>query len=104
MYAIVKLGGVQRRASVGDVLKVEKIDGNVGDRVEISDVLLLGKDEGTVVGAPSVAGARVLGEIVAQGRNKTVLVMKMKRRKGYRRKVGHRQLFTKIRITEVVAP
>ena len=102
MYAVFKLGGTQHRASVGDMLKVQKVDGEVGQTLEIEEVLLVRKDEDSLVGAPHVSGARVLAEIVGQGRHKKVLIQKFKRRKKYRRKLGHRQHFTQIRITDVV--
>jgi large subunit ribosomal protein L21 len=103
MYAVFKVGGEQVRASVGDMVEVEKLAGNVGDSVEFPEVLLLSSDK-TVVGTPSVKGAKVIGEIVKHGRANTILVMKFKRRKTYRRKVGHRQHFTTLKITQVVAP
>jgi len=104
MYAVFKLGGNQHKASVGDVLEVDLLSGEVGDKVEIEDVLLLAKDGETIVGAPGVDGAKVVYEIVGHGRQKKVLVVKFKRRKKYRRKAGHRQQFTSIKITDVVAP
>ena len=104
MYAVIKLGGNQHRTEVGDVLKVQKLDGEVGSIIEVSDVLLVKKDEAMLVGKPLVAGAKVLGEILQQGRDKTILIYKFKRRQNYRRKNGHRQMFTKVRITDVVVP
>jgi len=104
MYAVFKLGGTQHRASVGDVLKVQKCEGDEGQTIEIGEVLFVRKEDDTMVGSPTVDGARVLAEIVRQGRHKKVLVQKFKRRKKYRRKAGHRQYFTEIRITELVLP
>jgi len=104
MYAVFKLGGTQHRASVGDMLRVEKLDGEVGQTLEIEEVLLIGKGEESLVGSPHVSGARITAEIVDQGRHKKVLVQKFKRRRKYRRKMGHRQHFTQIRITDVVVP
>jgi len=103
MFAVFKLGGAQMRASVGDVVKVEKIDAVVGATVEFPEVLLLGGEK-NIVGKPSVKGAKVVCEVVGHGRGNTVLVMKFKRRKYYRRKNGHRQQFTTLKVTQVVTP
>jgi len=86
------------------MLRVEKLDGEVGQTLEIEEVLLIGKGEESLVGSPHVSGARITAEIVDQGRHKKVLVQKFKRRRKYRRKMGHRQHFTQIRITDVVVP
>ncbi|MBM4353944.1 MAG: 50S ribosomal protein L21 [Deltaproteobacteria bacterium] len=104
MYAVFKLGGNQHRATVGDVLKVQKVTGEVGQSLEISEVLLVKKDEAAVVGTPFVAGAKVVAEILAQGREKTMIIQKFKRRVKYRRRNGHRQPYTRIRITGVMVP
>ena len=99
MYAVIRTGGKQARVTTGDRIRVEKLAGAVGDRVELGEVLLLGGDEGSErVGTPLVAGARVVGTITAQDRAPKVLIFKMKRRKGYRRKQGHRQSYTEIQI------
>jgi large subunit ribosomal protein L21 len=103
MYAVIKTGGKQYRVSQGDVLKVEKLDGEVGTRVEIGSVLAVGEGEGIKVGAPTVEGAKVIAEILAQGKNKKVIIFKKKRRKGYTKKQGHRQLFTSIKIQDIKA-
>ncbi|MEE2787811.1 MAG: 50S ribosomal protein L21 [Myxococcota bacterium] len=103
MYAIVKTGGKQYRVSAGQTVRVEKIDGTVGDSIELSDVLLVGGGEETVVGQPRVDGASVAAEIVEQGRAKKIIVFKKKRRKGYHKKQGHRQSFTSLKITEIRA-
>ncbi len=102
MYAVIKTGGKQYRVSAGDKLRVEKIPGSVGEKVELSEVLFLGGDK-VVVGKPTVAGAKVTAEIVAQDRAKKIIVFKMRRRKNYRRKRGHRQHFTELKITGVSA-
>ena len=103
MYAIVKTGGKQYRVSAGQTLRVEKLDGTVGDSVELSDVLLVGRGEETIIGQPRVDGASVAAEIVEQGRAKKIIVFKKKRRKGYHKKQGHRQAFTSLKITEIRA-
>jgi len=103
MYAVIKTGGKQYRVSQGDVLKVEKLDGEVGASVEIGSVLAVGEGDGIKVGAPMVEGAKVIAEIVAQGKNKKVISFKKRRRKGYTKKQGHRQLFTSIKIQDIKA-
>jgi large subunit ribosomal protein L21 len=102
MYAVIKTGGKQYRVSEGSRLRVEKLAGNVGDKLELSDVLMLGGDK-VVVGAPLVKGAKVMAEIVAQGRDKKIIVFKIRRRKRYRRHNGHRQPFTELKVTGVSA-
>jgi large subunit ribosomal protein L21 len=87
--------------SPGDILRVERLDGEVGASVEFPEVLLASADDAVRIGTPLVAGARVLGTIVAQGRDRKVLVFKKKRRKNYRRRRGHRQSVTTVRVTEI---
>ena len=101
MYAIIKTGGKQYRVSPGQTLRVEKLEGAVGDSVELSDVLLIGGEGETQVGRPQIDGAAVNAEIVEQGRAKKIIVFKKKRRKGYHKKQGHRQYYTGLRITEI---
>jgi len=102
MYAVIKTGGKQYRVSEGDRIRVEKLPGAVGAEVELGEVLMVGGEK-VSVGRPLVDGARVIAEIVAQDRAKKIIVFKMKRRKNYRRKRGHRQPFTELRITGVSA-
>lgn len=102
-YAIIKTGGKQYRVSEGDTIRVEKIQGEVGSSVELDEVLMLGGGDDVSVGTPLVSGAKVTAEIVAQDRAKKIIVFKMKRRKNYRRKQGHRQPYTELRITGVSA-
>ncbi len=101
MYAVVRTGGKQVRMTPGESVRVEKLPGGVGDTVELDDVLLVAGDSGLKIGTPVVAGARVLGTITAQARGPKITVFKMKRRKGYRRKSGHRQDFTEILVDRV---
>ena len=103
MYAIVFSGGKQHRASPGETLEVERLDGSPGDAVELEDICLLAGEGIFRCGPEELEGARVRGVILAHGRAKKVLVFKKKRRKNYRRKQGHRQAFTRIRITEILA-
>lgn len=98
MYAVLRTGGKQVRVAPGDSVRVEKLEGAVGDPVELNEVLLVGGDEGARIGTPLVEGAKVVGTIAAQGRGPKLVIFKMKRRTGYRRKRGHRQSYTEIRI------
>jgi large subunit ribosomal protein L21 len=100
MYAVIKTGGKQYRVSQGDILRVEKLIGNVGDTVKLDEVLLLGGDS-IKIGAPLVQGAQVEAKITAQGRGEKIIVFKFRRRKNYRRKTGHRQPVTTLHITSI---
>lgn len=102
MYAVIKTGGKQYRVSEGDRIRVEKLDGDVGSELTFDDVLMLGGDK-VAVGCPTVSGAIVKAKILAQDRAKKIIVFKYKRRKGYRRKNGHRQPYTELEITGVEA-
>lgn len=102
MYAVIKTGGKQYRVSEGDRIRVEKLPGAVGDNVDLPEVLMLGGDK-VSIGTPLVAGAKVAAEIVGQGRGKKVIVFKIKRRKSYRRKAGHRQPYTELKVTGINA-
>lgn len=98
MYALVKMAGRQFKVSPEQVLRVPRLDGNVGDAVEFNEVMALGEGEGMKLGSPYVDGARVKAEILRHGRASKILVFKKKRRNKYRRLQGHRQGFTEIRI------
>ena len=100
MYAIVRTGGKQVRVAKGESVRVEKLPGEVGEQIALDDVLLIGGDD-LKVGTPTVEGARVVGTITAQQRHPKLIIFKMKRRTGYRRKTGHRQAYTEIRIDEI---
>jgi len=102
MYAVIKTGGKQYKVSEGDTIKVEKLAGATGESIEISDVLMVGGEE-VKIGAPLLPDAKVTARIVEQGKDKKVLVFKSKRRKGYRKTNGHRQLITRLRITGIEA-
>ena len=104
-YAVIRTGGKQYRVSPGATLRIERLDGDVGAFVEFAEVLLAGSDETESpvhIGTPLVEGAVVRGQIVAQGRDRKILVYKKKRRKNYRRRRGHRQSITTVRVTEIV--
>ncbi|UCD66937.1 MAG: 50S ribosomal protein L21 [Deltaproteobacteria bacterium] len=100
-YAIIRTGGKQYQVSTGSLVRVEKIAGNVGDTVEIKDVLAVFDGDNTKIGQPTVDGAVVTARIVEQDKAKKVLVFKKKRRKGYRVKRGHRQMFTALEISGI---
>jgi large subunit ribosomal protein L21 len=101
MFAVFKTGGKQYRVAAEDVLKVDKIKGELGEIVEFGEVLVVGGDSLTL-GAPMVAGAMVAAEVVEQGREPKIIAFKKRRRKNSRRKRGHRQEFTLLRITEIL--
>jgi large subunit ribosomal protein L21 len=100
-YAVIRTGGKQYRVSEGDLVKVEKLDGQVGEEVTLDDVLFIGDNGAVKIGAPVVANAKVIGEIINQGKAKKVMVFKKKRRKSYSRQRGHRQHLTTLRITGI---
>lgn len=102
MFAVIKTGGKQYRVQPDDVLKIEKLDGEVGETVSFETVLMVGGEDDTQVGAPVLDGASVAAEVVDQGRARKVIVFKKKRRQNYRRKKGHRQHETTVRITEIM--
>jgi large subunit ribosomal protein L21 len=101
MYAIIRSGDKQFRAEPGMTIRVPTLDAEVGDTVTFDEVLVASTDDGTQVGAPVVSGASVTGEVVSHGKAKKVIIFKWKRRKNYRRKQGHRQKFTEVRIGEI---
>jgi large subunit ribosomal protein L21 len=102
MYAVIKTGGKQYRVAANDVLEIEKLDGEAGSTLEFTDVLMLGEGESVTVGTPLVAGAKVTAELVAQTRGPKLIAFKKRRRKNSRRKKGHRQDLTRVRITDIV--
>ena len=101
MYAIVKTGGKQYKVANGDVIRVEKIEAEAGASITLDDVLMVGDAGATTIGTPTVAGAAVVAEVVAQDRGPKIIVFKKKRRQNYRRKNGHRQDLTVLRITGI---
>ncbi|TPK92844.1 MULTISPECIES: 50S ribosomal protein L21 [unclassified Mesorhizobium] len=102
MFAVIKTGGKQYRVAANDLLKIEKLEAKVGDIVEIGNVLAHGEGENVTFGAPFVDGALVTAEVVEQGKNRTVIAFKKRRRQNSRRKIGHRQLLTTVRIAEIL--
>ena len=101
MFAVIRTGGKQYSVTAEDVIKIERIDGEPGSVVEFAEVLVVGGDT-PVVGAPTVAGATVAGELIEQSRGSKVIAFKKRRRKNSRRRRGHRQEYTVVRITEIL--
>lgn len=102
MYAVVKTGGKQYRVAKDDVLKIERLPGEKGDIITLDEVLMVGEGASVTVGAPLVAGAAVAAEIVEQARGPKIVIFKKRRRQNYRRKKGHRQLLTVVRVTDIL--
>lgn len=103
MYAVIQTGGKQYRVEPGEELKVEKLHGEVGDEVWFDSVLLVSKDDKVKVGKPVLKRAKVRAQITRQGRGPKIVVFKYRKRKGYRKKQGHRQDYTGVRITQIEA-
>lgn len=103
MYAIVETGGKQYRVAPGDVVRVEKLEAEVGSQVVLDKVLAVSKDNSLTVGTPVLAGARVVAKVLDQDRAPKILVFKYKSKKNYRRRYGHRQPFTKLAIEKIEA-
>lgn len=101
MYAVVTTGGKQYRVSEGARLRVEKLNAVVGEMVELGPVRLLAKEDGLVVNPDLLAAAKVIAEVTGQGRRKKIRVFKYKRRKNYRRTIGHRQSYTEVLVKEI---
>ncbi len=102
MYAIIETGGKQYKVATGDVLKVEKLNGDVGSDFEFDKVLLVNKDGDLVTDSAQLSNAKVIGEIMETAKDKKIIVFKFKRRKNYKRKKGHRQFYTKLKIKDIV--
>lgn len=102
MYAVIKTGGKQYKVSEGDILNVEKLDANAGDKVTFDEVLMVGGDD-VKIGDPTVKGAAVEASVVRNGRAKKVVVYKYKPKTGYHKKNGHRQSFTQVKIEKINA-
>ena len=101
MYAVIETGGKQYKVSEGDVIFIEKLDAEAGAAVTFDKVLAVGEGAYIKVGAPSVAGASVEASVVKNGKSKKIVVFKMKPKKGYRKKQGHRQAYTKVEIKKI---
>jgi large subunit ribosomal protein L21 len=103
MYAIIATGGKQYRVAANDVVKFERIAGNVGDKINFDRVLMVGGDGSIKLGKPFLSGTTVEGEITAQGKSDKILVFKKKRRKGFKKIQGHKQCFTAVKISKISA-
>lgn len=103
MFAVLKTGGKQYRVQKNDVIRVERLDVKEGDKVKLDEVLMVGEAGSAKIGTPVVKGASVTAEVVAQARGPKLIVFKKKRRQNYRRKKGHRQDLTLLRITDIKA-
>ncbi|MCF8032746.1 MAG: 50S ribosomal protein L21 [Desulfarculaceae bacterium] len=103
MYAVIATGGKQYKVEAGQVLRLEKLAGEVGETVELAPVLMLGGEGEPTIGQPYVEGASIKATILEQGKAKKITVFKKKRRKGYQVKRGHRQHFTAVRINDISA-
>jgi large subunit ribosomal protein L21 len=104
MYAVIETGGKQYRVEPGETVRIETVPGDAGDAVEFRRVLLISSDDSVAVGRPAVEGAVVTGEIVEQGLGEKLVVYKFKRRKNYRKRNGHRQPYTAVKIQKVLGP
>lgn len=100
-YAIFETGGKQYKASVGSRVRIEQVPGQVGQAIEFTRILAVGEGKALQVGAPTLPSAKVMGEIVRNGRDKKIIVFKKKRRKGYSKRNGHRQSFTEVLINNI---
>jgi large subunit ribosomal protein L21 len=103
MFAVIRTGGKQYRVMPNDVLKVEKLEAEAGSTITFTDILAVGSDAGLTVGAPTVAGATVTATVVAQDRLDKIIIFKKRRRQNSRRKNGHRQHVTVLRVSEITA-
>jgi len=101
MYAVIQTGGKQYKVAEGELLKIEKLAGEAGDKLTLDQVLMVVNENGTRIGTPTVKDAKVTVEVIEQGREKKIVVYKYKKRKNYRRKQGHRQSYTKIKIEKI---
>ena len=102
MYAVIETGGKQYKVQEGDTVFVEKIDTDEGEKVELSNILLISKDDGLLVGKPYIEGAKIEATVLEQGKMRKIIVFKYKSKKNYKRKQGHRQPYTKLKIEKIV--
>ncbi len=102
MYAVIRTGGKQFRAEPGKKIRVPSLDMEPGESITFDEVLLAFDGNAVQVGVPTVGGAKVMAEVVRHGRDRKIIIFKRKRRKGYRRKQGHRQGFTEVRVDQIV--
>ena len=100
-YAIVQTGGKQYRVETGDTIRVESLPVHTGELIDVGEVLAVSQDGDITIGTPTVEGAKVLAQVLSQGRDKKIVVFKYKNKTRYRRKTGHRQTYTEIKITDI---
>jgi large subunit ribosomal protein L21 len=103
MYAVIEEGGKQYRVSVGDTIRVERREAQVGESIDVTKVLMLGRDDGPVIGAPYVDGASVTAKVTEHGKEDKVIIFKYRRKKNYRRFRGHRQQYTELSVESINA-
>lgn len=103
MYAVIKTGGKQYKVSPGDMVRVEKLEAKAGETVEFKDVFMVADGDKVSVGKPALASAKVTAEVMGDGRGEKILIFKHRRRKGFRKTIGHRQDFTTIKVKEIKA-
>ena len=103
MYAVIESGGKQHKVSEGEILRVEKIDAEIGAEIKLDKVMLVQTDDKTMIGSPYVDNASVTAEVVEQGKSKKIIIFKYKRKKNYQRKKGHRQQYTALKIKAIAA-
>ena len=101
MYAVIESGGKQHRVEPGEVLRLEKLDASEGETVNFDKVMMIGEGENIQIGTPFVDGGAVTAEVVSHGRGDKITIIKMRRRKHYRRQAGHRQYFTEVKIKDI---
>lgn len=104
MIAIIKTGSKQYLVKEGDKIKIEKIEGKKGEEIEFADVLLVQDDKKVEIGKPIIKDVKVVGEILEQGKGKKIIIYKYKPKKRYKKKAGHRQLYTEVEIKEILFP
>lgn len=102
-FAVIRVGGKQHKVMEGEIVQLERLQGAIGERVELHDVLMVQRGDDLRIGSPTVNDATVVGEIVQQDKARKIIVFKYKRRKGYRKKQGHRQHFTAVRIVSIAS-
>jgi len=103
VYAVIESGGKQHKVSEGEILRVEKIEAEIGAEIKLDKVMLVQTDDKTMIGSPYVDNASVTAEVVEQGKSKKVIIFKYKRKKNYQRKKGHRQQYTALKIKAIAA-
>ncbi len=101
MYAVIKTGGKQYRVEKGDIIRIEKLAGEVGQSIDFEDVLMVSDGDSQKVGDPMIAGAKVVGKVLEQARDKKIFILKFRRRKHHMKRQGHRQSFTAVEITDI---